>query len=80
MQSKSDAGHAPYGDHFILSPTNILGGKYIGTTVFAAYCEGQMEVRWREKNTIHIKCSYDPEVVWTKIERYKGIDIILRQD
>lgn len=56
LQSKSEAGEAPYGDHLILAPSYWPLGQYYGEVVFAGYCDGGPEFRWLDKHQLLIDC------------------------
>jgi hypothetical protein len=46
LESGSEAGAAPYGDHIILASNYLPFSQYYGDTSFAAYCEGGRTYMW----------------------------------
>lgn len=79
MQSTSEAGHAPYGDNFVLSPSWIPGGRHIGVTILAAYCRGESNVEWSHHEKIDIGCVKSGEPLVTYVKKYKGIEVSVNE-
>ena len=73
LQSKSEAGDAPYGDHIILARNYWPLGQYYGETVFAAYCNGEPEYRWQNNHLLQVEC--DTDKVMKKIEVFNDVYI-----
>jgi hypothetical protein len=78
LQSRSEAGDAPYGDHIILARYYWPLGQYYGETGFAAYCTGGPKYRWLNSHLLQIEC--ETEKVMKKMEvlndvhiQYKGV-------
>ncbi|WP_156107688.1 hypothetical protein [Alcanivorax nanhaiticus] len=79
MQSTSEVGHAPYGDNFVLSPSWMPGGRYLGVTILAAYCRGGSGVKWNRHEKIYIGCVKSGELPVTYVRRYKGIEVSVNE-
>ena len=73
LQSNSEAGDAPYGDHIILARNYWPLGQYYGETVFAAHCNDEPKYRWLNNNLLRIEC--ETEKVMKKIEALDEIHI-----
>jgi hypothetical protein len=57
MQSTSEAGLAPYGDHVVLVPRYKLLGQYYTSPVFAGYCGQEFDCQWIDRQTLEITCT-----------------------
>lgn len=77
LQSKSEAGDAPYGDHTILARNFWPLGQYYEKTVFAAYCTGGPKYRWLNNHLLQIEC--ETEKVIKKVEVFKGVHILIQR-
>ena len=53
--SKTDSGHAPYGQHLVLSPEKIIRHPDEGHLIFAGYCS-KLSYEWNQDNNITIIC------------------------
>jgi hypothetical protein len=73
MQSKSEAGSAPYGDHIILVPKYRLLGQYYTRPIFAGYCGKDFDYEWTAPNALLISCTTDK--VMKKEDNSNGIRI-----
>jgi len=73
LQSKSEAGYAPYGDHIILAQNYWPLGQYYGKIVFAAYCTGGPKYRWLNSHLLQIEC--DTEKVIKTMEVFNDVHI-----
>jgi len=73
LQSKSEAGEAPYGDHVVLAPRYLPFGQYYSETIFAAYCVDELQYRWLDNQKLSIKC--EAEKVIKKSGSYKDLTI-----
>jgi hypothetical protein len=73
LQSRSEAGDAPYGDHIILARNYWPLGQYYGETVFAAYCTDAPKYRWLNSHLLQIEC--ETEKVMKKMEVLNDVHI-----
>ena len=73
LQSRSEAGDAPYGDHIILTSSYLPFGQYYGDTIFAAYCEGGHKYVWLNNQMLQIECN--AEKVMKKVEVLDDVHI-----
>jgi hypothetical protein len=73
LQSVSEAGVAPYGDHLVLAPSYWPLGQYYGEVVFAGYCGGGPEFQWLDKHQLRIKCR--AKKVMKRMAAFKEVNI-----
>lgn len=73
IQSMSEAGEAPYGDHLVLAQSYWPLGQYYGEVVFAGYCTGGLQYRWLDAHQLHIECN--AERVLKRIDAFEGVRI-----
>jgi hypothetical protein len=73
MDSRSEAGEAPYGDHIVLASRYWPLGQYYGEVVFAGYCADGPEFRWLDKHQLRIECK--TAKVMKRMGAYKDVHI-----
>jgi hypothetical protein len=74
MQSTSEAGVAPYGDHIMLVPSWMIFGQYFKAPIFAGYCEnGGVHYHWTSKDSLSIKCNGTK--ILRKLSNYDSVKI-----
>jgi hypothetical protein len=73
LQSRSEAGGAPYGDHIILTSSYLPFGQYYRDTIFAAYCESGPKYMWLNNQMLQIECK--AEKVMKKVEVLDDVHI-----
>ena len=73
LQSGSEAGEAPYGNHIVLAPSYWPLGQYYGEVVFAGYCVTGPEFRWLDKHQLRIE--FKAEKIMKMIESFKDVNI-----
>ena len=73
LQSRSEAGEAPYGDHIVLAPSYWPLGQYYGEVVFAGYCGTHLEFQWLDKHQLRIECK--AEKIMKRMESFKDVYI-----
>jgi len=73
MQSRSEAGLAPYGDHIVLVPRYKLLGQYYTSPVFAGYCGQLLNYQWIDRQTLEITCT-DEKIIRQEVSS-NGISI-----
>jgi hypothetical protein len=73
MQSMSEAGVAPYGDHIILVPSWMVFGQYFRDPIFAGYCNNRVYYQWTSKDSFSIKCNGTK--ILRKLSNYDSIKI-----
>ena len=56
FRSVSEAGHAPYGDHLVLSPEPHIRRPSDGYVVFAGYCSNELRFSWTSDTEVVIQC------------------------
>ncbi len=54
MQSKSEAGEAPYREHIIIAPSWMLFANYYKEPVYAGYCE-ELKYRWKSNDILVVE-------------------------
>lgn len=61
-QSRSEAGHAPYGDNLVIESWKSFPMPKSSETFFAGYCGQKLQYYWagNEKIIIHCPASNDP--------------------
>ena len=63
-QSRSEAGHAPYGDNLVIESWKSFPNPKNGETFFAGYCGDDFSFKWDGSENIIIRCpnvtSQDP--------------------
>ena len=55
-RSKSEAGHAPYGDHLVIESWTSFPSPNSGETFFAGYCGNEFTFEWVGNDKIEISC------------------------
>jgi hypothetical protein len=55
-QSKSEAGHAPYGDNLVMESWRAFPSPNPGETFFAGYCGSDFKYEWGSNEKIRISC------------------------
>ena len=55
-RSKSEAGHAPYGDNLVIESWTAFPSPKSGETFFAGYCGSDFKYEWNGNEKIHITC------------------------
>lgn len=78
VQSVAELGHAPYGDHLILSESSFVQKPEDGYVIFAGYCQPPLAYAWKSAKQIIIQCkARDPEKAHTitKTDIAFGIDV-----
>lgn len=55
-QSKSEAGHAPYGDNLVIESWKAFPSPKSGETFFAGYCGSGFKYEWTSNEKIRISC------------------------
>ena len=73
LESYTDRGHAPYGQHISLHGFGTYGTFEDGYVVFAAYCD-DIQVRWQSDTLLQYSCTGMKEVA-TRVELAVGIRI-----
>ena len=73
-KSKSEAGHAPYGDHLILESKNSFPVLFPGEVIFAGYCGGGVEFQWVGNEIIRIGCP-QPGEIKTIFADFQGVKL-----
>lgn len=74
LQSNSEQGHAPYGQHLVLSSWMPVRSPDDGYVVFAGYCNQKFEYTWESEREVSIKCkSNEKDHTKTKAELVRGI-------
>ena len=76
LQSMSETGEAPYGDHIVIAPSWHLLGQYTRQPVFAGYCAKDLKVSWTSNEALLIEC--EVERVVTQLKQYGEITIIYK--
>ena len=56
MESRSEAGVAPYGEHVVIRPSWHFFGQYFIEPVFAGYCRGGVRLNWSSNQALVIQC------------------------
>jgi hypothetical protein len=73
LQSRSEAGEAPYGDSIVLAPSYWPLGQYYGEVVFAGYCGTGPEFRWLDKHQLRIE--FKAEKIMKMMKSFKDVNI-----
>jgi len=60
-QSRSEAGHAPYGDNLVIESWKSFPASKSGETFFAGYCGKEFMYKWDGNEKIIIRC---PCIFW----------------
>lgn len=55
-QSRTEAGHAPYGDNLVIESWKSFPYPKTSETFFAGYCGQKLEFKWESNKKIIIKC------------------------
>lgn len=59
-QSRTEAGHAPYGDNLVIESWKSFPYPKASETFFAGYCGQDLEFKWSSNEEIIIKCQKHP--------------------
>ncbi len=73
LQSGSEAGEAPYGDHIVLASSYWPLGQYYGEVVFAGYCGNSLGYQWLDTHQLQLDCV--GEKVMKRPDTFKGVQI-----
>lgn len=55
-QSRTEAGHAPYGDNLVIESWRSFPNQKSGETFFAGYCGKEFSFKWAGNEKIVIRC------------------------
>ena len=55
-QSRTEAGHAPYGDNLVIESWESFPNPKAGETFFAGYCGKDFSFKWESDEKIIIRC------------------------
>ena len=55
-QSRTEAGHAPYGDNLVIESWKSFPNQKEGETFFAGYCGKEFSFKWEGNEKIVIRC------------------------
>ena len=76
--SNSEGGHAPYGQHLVLSREKIIRHPDEGHLIFAGYCS-KLNYEWNQVNNITISChSRENAQIMAQSVMVYGIEIDLQ--
>ena len=74
-RSRSETGHAPYGDNLIIESSRSFPSGKTGETFFAGYCEEPLEFEWAGDERIIIKCKTSSDPIRTQAIVVHGIKV-----
>ncbi len=74
-QSRSEAGHAPYGDNLIIESWRSFPRPKSGETFFAGYCEEHVKFKWVSNEKIVVECKTKIDPIRTKVSVVHGIKV-----
>jgi hypothetical protein len=81
VHSRSEGGHAPYGQHLVLSSGGQVRQPNDGYVVFAGYCIPRVAYSWTSDVQITITCkSNEKTIARTKVEVVQGIKVDVKYE
>lgn len=81
LDSNAEGGHAPYGQHFVLSSGKRIYQPDDGYVVFAGYCIPPVAYSWISDTQIDITCKSNEKVVAkTKVKMVRGIKVNVKYE
>lgn len=72
-RSRSEAGHAPYGDNLIIESSRSFPWPKTGETFFAGYCKDKLIFKWENSEKIIIICKTTSDPIRTQALKVYGI-------
>lgn len=76
VESLSEGGHAPYGQHLVLSSSGSVRKPEDGYVVFAGYCDRPLSYSWKSDEHISVTCKVNDKIdTRTKAEVVQGIKV-----
>lgn len=74
-QSRTEAGHAPYGDNLVIESWGSFPKPKTSETFFAGYCGQKLEFNWESNKKIIINCPASKDPVRTQAIVVHGIKV-----
>lgn len=76
VEALSEGGHAPYGQHLVLSSSGSVRKPDDGYVVFAGYCYQPLSYSWKSDEHISVTCKIKDRIdTRTKAEVVQGIKV-----
>lgn len=79
-RSKSEGGHAPYGDNLVIESWKSFPNPRQGETFFASYCDNSLSYKWVGNGKIVINCKPGNEPHRTQAITVHGIKVEVTEE